>query len=507
MVRHKAGPYSGGEWFGGRMVRPEAGPCTGEVKRKPVRALRLQHRIVIPFVVVAVIATAAATIVTLRVSSDALRSRLEAQLVSAIGVVSRGDLALNRVVLQNVHDITGAHVLTFWPGQQLAVSTLEPQGSQVVATVARLLATAPDDADRGAAVATWTDCGGPCLVVRTTLPTRPGYRVVLVAETSDLSSANRAVARAVLLAAALSVLVMVLVSQAVVRRVTAPLERLVAFVRSLSPEDTSRRAPVGDDEVGTLADAFNGMLDRLRQSQSALVRSEKLALAGMFAARVAHDIRNPLSSIKMQTQLLRSRVDDQDDRATIGAVLHDIEQVESVIRDLLELARPGDLRLETESLNAVVRDAVNQLAPQFAHRRIVVDLRLGNEVPPLPLDRNRLKQALLNVMVNASEAMPTGGSITIATRVNPEGLAEVEVSDDGVGLNPDVGERVFEPFVSTKPDGVGLGLVNVRSVVEGHGGRIRLVPRQPKGTTALVTFPLASRATRAVIDNANAHHG
>ena len=190
-------------------------------------------------------------------------------------------------------------------------------------------------------------CGVPCLVVYRGVDGRPDLTVALVAETADVTSATRALSRTIVLAAALSVIVMILVSQFVIRRVTGPLQRLVLFARELAPNDARRIAATADDEVGAVAVALNAMLDRLDGAQVALVRSEKLGLAGLMAARVAHDIRNPLSSIKMQTQLLRAQLQgDADGETMTASVLHDIEQVESVIRDLLELARPGELRLE-----------------------------------------------------------------------------------------------------------------------------------------------------------------
>jgi signal transduction histidine kinase len=221
------------------------------------------------------------------------------------------------------------------------------------------------------------------------------------------------------------------------------------------------------------------------------VKSEKLALAGLIAARVAHDIRNPLSSIKMQTQMLRARAGaDPEDQESLTAVLHDIEQVESVIRDLLELARPGELRLKHEALEIVISEVLTQLAPQFRHRKISVQTDLALDLPDVALDRPRFKQALLNVLVNASDAMPTGGVIAIASRAPVPGEVLLEVCDDGVGVDPATLPHVFDPFVSTKPDGVGLGLVNAKAVVEAHGGRIELAARAPKGTCVSIWLPV-----------------
>jgi signal transduction histidine kinase len=241
--------------------------------------------------------------------------------------------------------------------------------------------------------------------------------------------------------------------------------------------------------MGVLAEAFNGVLDRHERSQQALVRSEKLALAGLFAARVAHDIRNPLAAIKMQTQLLRAGATDHEERAAATAVLHDVNQVELVIQDLVDVARPGDLTREPSSLNAVIREALSHLEAQFSHRKIAVRTDLADGIPSLRLDRVRFRQALLNLLVNASDAMPTGGTVDIRSRVEGR-VVSVEICDDGTGLPADGLERLFDPFFSTKREGVGLGLVNVQATVRGHGGEIRLTPRTPTGACALITLPV-----------------
>ncbi len=256
----------------------------------------------------------------------------------------------------------------------------------------------------------------------------------------------------VLIGAALSLTVMIVVSQVVTRRVTAPL-----------------------DEV--------------------LVRSEKLALAGLMAARVAHDIRNPLSSIKMQTQLVGARLrGDAETQAQVGAVLRDIQQVETVVKDLIELARPGELKRRPTPLNDVIRDVLNQLAPQLTYRKIAVDAQLADGLPVVELDADRFRQMLINVLGNAADAMTTGGTLRVVTRQAAGGSTVVlDVCDDGIGIDPAIRDRVFDPFVSTKRDGVGLGLVNAKAVIESHGGTIELFAAEPKGTCARMTMPVNTR--------------
>lgn len=462
--------------------------------------LGLHYRLVIPFVLVALAGTAAAAFAALWIASRTLEERVSGQLRQTAAVVARRDFAVNRAILRNVHEITGAHVLTFTTDGRVLAGTLDdPARADLVARVVAAGLARPTTAD-GPAEVTRMDCGAPCAVAYAPVSGRPGTLIAVVAESSELIEGTRAVTRTILVAAVLSVIAMMLASQLVARRVTAPLAALSTFARGLSAEGPHARAVVTDDEVGRLAAAFNDMLDRVEQSQAAVVRSEKLALAGLLAARVAHDIRNPLSSIKLQAQLLQAGDVTADQGEVLGAILHDIVQVESVIDDLLELARPGALRRQPAQVNDVIEEALAQMRAQLTYRKIAVLVDTDDALPRLSLDVARLKQALLNVLVNAGEALTTGGTIRVRSHRAGDAVV-IDVQDDGPGLDPALLERAFDPFVSTKRDGVGLGLVNARAVVESHGGRIVLERCEPHGTRARITLPLDTAAA----DGAAAH--
>ena len=451
--------------------------------------LRLQHRIVLPLLAAALLSTSAATWVGVRATSRAMRSRLEAQLLNSAAAVTLSDFALNSTILKSLGLVAGADVVTVGAGGQVLATSFDEDRPAVIEAVRRSVVTADSSMPRPVE----EDCGFPCLLAYQQVQSRPGTFVVLVADTSPVTAATQAVVRTMFVSAAASVVLLLLISQAVVRRITAPLERLVGFVRTLGSQQGESRATVGDDEIGALAEAFNGMLDRLDHSRAALVRSEKLGLAGLFAARVAHDVRNPLSSIRMQTQLLQSTADPgSEDGEVLADMLRDVDQVESVVRDLMDLANPGELTLQPVDVNDVVRASLEQVGHRLAYRKITVERGLTDGLPPVALDSGRFKQALLNLLVNGAEAMHTGGTMTVSTGLGDSATLWVRICDDGVGVDPALLDRVFDPFVSTKPEGVGLGLVNVKAVVEGHGGRIVLERRVPRGTCAFIQLPVAA---------------
>ena len=450
--------------------------------------LRLHHRIVIPFAIVAVTAILASAILALTVVSREFDARTRSQLVNTADVITRGGFAFNPAILRSVKMITGADVITFDSEGAVISATVDPSQTRLIAAIT---GQAAQDA-RAAGLAGMVrdmSCGQPCIVAYRPVTGRPGTFVAVIFETEATTAANRAVSRTILLAAVISLAVLVLVSQLVARRVTAPIEALVQFSQAVGA-GSSARAAAGEDEVGRLGGAFNQMLDRLDESKIAKVRNEKLALAGLFAARVAHDIRNPLASMKINAQLLESSVRGNEKQlAAIGAVLHDISTVESVIRDLIELARPGELRLVPADVNAVVRTVLRQLDARLTHRKVVAVLNLPDRLPLVKIDTERFAQVLNNVVINAIDAMPGGGELAVTTHADDVSVV-IDVDDDGSGIDPAIADPIFDPFVSSKPEGVGLGLVNARAVVEGHGGRIELTPRQPRGTRARIVLPV-----------------
>lgn len=462
-----------------------------------MRPFRIHDRIVVPFVLMAVVATVTAALVSLSLISNMLETRVESQIAKGSAFVSRSQFALNPSILRLVKEIVNADVVTYGADGMPLATTVDV--SRNPGLVRAVIANGPPQmgsaSENAYQLRAMTVNGAPHLIAYRSVPEQPGTVIAFIAETSDLARALRAARLRILVAAGISLGLFFLVSQFVARRVSGPIEQLLAFTRAAAPGVSSARAPVsGGDEVARLGHAFNDMLDRLRTSQDALVRSEKLAVAGLLAARVAHDVRNPLSSIKMQTQLLRSRLrHDHENQALLQALLHDIDQVESVVRGLLELARPGELKLQRTRLNEVVEDLLRHLHTQMAHRKIIVEAKLGPDLPEVLLDVERFRQALLNLVVNAADAMTDGGTLSVVAASTHDGAAVVlDVCDDGAGIDPAVADHIFDPFVSTKRDGIGLGLVNTKAIVESHGGRIELSSRDPRGTRARITLPVAA---------------
>lgn len=455
--------------------------------------LSLHHRIVLPFAAVAVIAISAVAWVAYDVTTSTAAARIRADIANATSVASRSGMALNPAILAAIKEATGADVVTFGEHGVIATTFDGPDREQLVARVLNGAVGRPVSPD--AAIVIELAGEPPMFASYRGVSAQTGTVVAVVKDARDVQQANATLGKTIVGAALISLIVMIAAGQIVARRVTAPIVRLAAFAERVSTSHPNERAAAGDDEVGRLGAAFNGMLERLDGAQAAIVRAEKLGIAGLMAARVAHDVRNPLSSIKMQTQLLNATLaPGSESREMTESMLHDISQVELVVGGLLEVARPRGLQTSPRRLNDIIEGVIQQVGPQCRHRQITVERRLAPDLPDMPLDADRLTHAMLNVVLNATEALREGGTLTITSARSGAGDVLVVVDDDGVGIDAAAAARVFDPFVTTKPGGVGLGLVNAKAAIESHGGTITLAPRQPAGTRVTIRLPLSPPA-------------
>ncbi|RMF82976.1 MAG: HAMP domain-containing protein, partial [Nitrospirae bacterium] len=288
------------------------------------------------------------------------------------------------------------------------------------------------------------------------------------------------------------------------RRITRPVGQLAAAAATLA--GGGRPPPVAapeGGEVGELAAAFNAMVARLEEAERRRLAAERQAMAGRVAAAVAHEVRNPLSSVRMLVQMVHGRLAGEPglarERGYAEVVLRELERVELVVQDLLDLARPRPLVRRPCDLGAVVEEVARLVGPHLAHRGIRLVREVEGDPHPLEADADRLKQALLNLLLNGAEAMAEGGEIRLAVRwpTGPRGRVAVAVRDHGPGVEPEEAEALFEPFRSGRPAGSGLGLAVSRQIARDHGGDLTLAPADGGGTIATLTLPVGGPSAAA----------
>ena len=259
---------------------------------------------------------------------------------------------------------------------------------------------------------------------------------------------------------------------------------VVALGVSVSAVRTDEGTPVGSLVV--LRD-----LREVRRLEAEVRRREKLAAVGNLAAGVAHEIRNPLSSIRGYAAYFGGKfAPGSDDRQAAEIMVREVDRLNRVISELIEFARPSDLERRPVRLSDLAGHAARLIRPDALANGVSIELAQADDDPEVQADPDRMAQAVLNLCLNAVQAMESGGVMGLRVGLLPAGRAFLEVTDTGVGIDPAERDRLFDPYYTTKSRGTGLGLPIAHKIVAAHGGEIRLTARPQGGTSAMVVLPM-----------------
>lgn len=280
-----------------------------------------------------------------------------------------------------------------------------------------------------------------------------------------------------------------------VTRILDPLQELATEAKR------SEYAGKARNEIQELSENIHELIEdagqaqeELQQSRMILMQSEKLALVGKLAAGMAHSIRNPLTSVKMRLFSLSRTLDlAESQKEDFDVISEEIRHLDIILANFLEFSRPPKLTMQLISPSAVVDQSLQLLEHRLKSYNVLVSVDRHAELTPIQCDPEQLKEVFVNLIVNACEAMKTGGEITIEERSMGNlsgGSNRIRVIDNGPGIPDGVIENVFQPFFSTKEEGTGLGLSIAVRVISDHGGKIDVSSKTGQGTTFTLTFPI-----------------
>jgi two-component system NtrC family sensor kinase len=299
------------------------------------------------------------------------------------------------------------------------------------------------------------------------------------------------------LVAAATMLFTFLLAVPVSRVITRPLKELRELVgasQRVAQGDLTARAPVrAGGEVGLVALSFNTMLDTLQTTQNQLVHTEKLASLGQLAAGVAHELNNPLGTVLLYSDiLLRERPEYDQHYADLKMIVSETKRCKRIVGDLLNFARQQQVTAQPTDVHELIRELIDMAPRRVKTVTVNFVTEFDPNLPVIEADTAQLRQAFLNLMTNAVEAMPQGGTLTVHTRAAPPGMITVEIQDTGVGIPADNLSKLFTPFFTTKPigKGTGLGLAIVYGIIKMHRGQINVRSQPGQGTTFTVTLPV-----------------
>lgn len=321
----------------------------------------------------------------------------------------------------------------------------------------------------------------------------PGWLLVAEMDQIEALSLLHALRRAFFIAGLLTVVAVIFLSSRISKRLSTPLAELAGAARRIKEGRHHERIPeFSGREVGDVGRAFNEMLEALEEIQRQRIQASTLAAVGELSSSVVHEIRNRLSSVKMNVQALERRVGPDETFSELARIaVEQVHRVEEMLSDLLSYARPVSPSFEPVCAVEILESTANVFKAEAAERgvKLVVEDQTGGAV--LSLDRKLLEQALSNLIRNALEASPSSGTITLRVTSHPasDGRVSLEVQDEGTGFDHIPPEDLFRPFFTTKETGTGLGLAHARKITELHGGRVGADRSDRGGAIFRLEFP------------------
>jgi two-component system sensor histidine kinase HydH len=232
-------------------------------------------------------------------------------------------------------------------------------------------------------------------------------------------------------------------------------------------------------------------LGEVRRLQDEIRRKEKLAAIGGLAAGVAHEIRNPLSSIKGIASYYKNKFEDgSEDKEMAGVMIEEVDRLSRVISELLDFARPTKLNRKPSDINELLKHSTRLVQQEAAAKKIGIQLNLASDSVEADVDPDRLTQCFLNLFLNAMQAMESGGRLTVSSSTGVNGNVAIDIKDNGSGISAGDLSKIFDPYFTTKPKGTGLGLAIAHKVIEAHEGQIRVRSTIGQGTVFSIVLPL-----------------
>ena len=303
---------------------------------------------------------------------------------------------------------------------------------------------------------------------------------------------------AALLVAGAGILLAIVLSAWAAVRVTRPVEQLAQAAQRVAAGDWSTSVKLASsDELQDLADSFNHMTHELLEQRERLVQAERVAAWRELARRLAHELKNPLFPLQLTVEnLVRARQQSPEQfeeifRESSSTLLAEIANLKTIVSRFSDFSKMPQPRFQPVQLNELVEESARLFHSQLAgagRPPIECKLELDREAVPIAGDPELLNRTLSNLILNAIEAMPNGGTLTLRTQYD-QGRVYLEISDTGSGLTPEERERLFTPYFTTKPHGTGLGLAIVQSIISDHGGRITVRTKAGEGTTFSIELP------------------
>jgi two-component system NtrC family sensor kinase len=318
--------------------------------------------------------------------------------------------------------------------------------------------------------------------------------------------------------AVLCVIILLVILFFITSTIIRPLQNMVFATNKIASGDMNYKVDINfQDEIGQLAQSYNQMTEALKianqkliqwgktlekrveertkelqDMQDSMIQSEKMASLGKIAAGVAHEINNPLTSILINTHLMMEKTPEESAlQENLNMISEETSRCSDIVKGLLEFARQNPPLKSYVNINGIVKTVIGILEKQVTLKNIQILKKLEEKLPPIEVDASKIKQVFWNLIINAAEAMPEGGMLTICSRLSrSEEFIEIEFLDTGIGISHEQKKKLFDPFFTTKGGGTGLGLAVSYGIIEQHQGKIEVKSQLSQGSSFTVSLPV-----------------
>jgi signal transduction histidine kinase len=452
---------------------------------------RIYRRLFIPYVLVLFLGLGGAWFAATQLFSETLEKRLQTQLIHTVEMLSSGIFPYTPQLIDRLSRLIRADIALLDPDGRIVISTFDGDSRQLQERFNVILS---DTTDTYSPIQEFESPDQHYLLVWDKVPETRDSRIAYIAALSGLSDihdTNQRVAVWLGTGALSGLLLLAWIGHRVSRSITLPIKELAHMASEIAEGNRSVRAIIHRrDEIGDLAAALNTMAVKLADYDHEIAEQSRMATLGQMTARIAHEIRNPLTAIKMQLQLLRETAAEQN-IPVLDRLLDETRRLELIVSSTLQHNKTASPVVTRTNTNCLIEEIVRLLRLQFEHQQLLLTLSLDPDLPDAEIDRDMVTQILLNLLLNAKDELPNGGEIQVSSGTCNHGR-EIwfAIDDSGPGIPDEQRSTLFTEAASAKPGGFGLGLRLCRELAELHNGRISIEHGNLGGARFIVTLPL-----------------
>jgi len=452
---------------------------------------RIYRRLFIPYVIVLLLSLGGAWLATTQFFSETLEKRLQLQLIHSTELLANGTFPYTDTLVSKLSRLIRADIALLDNNMQITITTVKANKQQFQQQF-HIILKQMNHSNKHLHKFKLAQQHYLLFWKKVTIKRDPRVSYIIAfANLSDIHKSSQRAAKWLALAALSVLIILAWMGHFISRSITLPIRELADMANKIALGNRTARVKIHrNDEIGELAVTLNAMAEKLLHYDNKIAKQSRMAALGQMTARIAHEIRNPLTAIKMQLQLLKETTEKKN-QALLSSLLDETRRLELIVLSTLQHKKQAKPVFTQVNINYLIQDLVQLLTPQFEHQGIQFNTSYSASLPEIKVDRDMITQILLNLLLNAKDELSDGGIIRLSTG-SSEDNTEIFfiVEDSGSGIAEQDWPTLFSDPANIKPDGFGLGLNLSHELVKLHQGQISISQSSLNGACFTISLPL-----------------